>query len=71
MTNEVCLTWILAGRDNQSIVAELEISLRTMQSRRAHIMETLGVSNRAELFHIVIDRASKASWLKNSANPHG
>jgi two-component system response regulator NreC len=44
------------GHTNQEIAKELYISVRTAETHRAHIMQKLGLSSRAELVRYAIDQ---------------
>lgn len=52
------LDGLILGRTNPEIAETLDVSLRTVQARRASIFEKLRVSNRAEL----VERALAAGW---------
>lgn len=49
---------ICAGRTNKEIGVDLDVSLRTVQFRRASIMKKLGVESRADLVEV----AQNAGW---------
>jgi DNA-binding NarL/FixJ family response regulator len=50
------LRLLALGHTNQEIAAQLVISVRTAESHRAHIMEKLGLSSRADLVRYALDR---------------
>jgi DNA-binding NarL/FixJ family response regulator len=50
------LRLLALGHTNQEIAKQLVISVRTAETHRAHIMEKLGVSSRAELVRYALDR---------------
>jgi len=52
------LRGIVAGRTNEAIAERLEVSLRTVQYRRASLMKKLEVSSKAALLDILLPYAS-------------
>jgi two-component system response regulator NreC len=50
------LRLLALGHTNQEIAAQLVISVRTAEAHRAHVMEKLGLSTRAELVRYALDR---------------
>ena len=44
---------IVAGKTNRLMAAELDLSVRTIEDRRARLMHKLGVRSRAELIELV------------------
>lgn len=46
---------VVAGQMNRVIAEELEISIKTVEAHRSHIMEKLGVSSLAELVQAVLE----------------
>jgi FixJ family two-component response regulator len=48
------LDLMVAGKSNKQIVTDLKISLRTVHSRRAAILDKLHVGSRAELLQLVL-----------------
>lgn len=42
------------GKDNRDIAAELHISLKTVDTHRAHLREKLGLKNSTELIHYAV-----------------
>jgi two-component system response regulator NreC len=50
------LRLLALGHTNQEIAALLYISVRTAETHRAHIMQKLGLSSRAELVRYALDR---------------
>jgi two-component system, NarL family, response regulator NreC len=50
------LRLLALGHTNQEIAKQLVISVRTAETHRAHIMEKLGLSSRAELVRYALDR---------------
>jgi two-component system response regulator NreC len=50
------LQLLALGHTNQEIAKQLVISVRTAETHRAHIMEKLGLSSRAELVRYALDR---------------
>jgi len=50
------LRLIALGHTNAEIAAQLYISVRTVETHRAHIQQKLGVSTRAELVRGAISR---------------
>ena len=52
---------IVAGKPNKVIATELEVSLRTVQYRRASIMEKMEVESKAALIEAVISAEATAS----------
>jgi two-component system, NarL family, response regulator NreC len=49
------LRLLALGHTNQEIAAQLYISVRTAETHRAHIMQKLGLSSRAELVRYALD----------------
>ncbi len=49
------LRLLALGHTNQEIAALLYISVRTAETHRAHIMQKLGLSSRAELVRYALD----------------
>jgi FixJ family two-component response regulator len=47
---------VVAGRLNRVIAEELDISVKTVEAHRAHIMEKLGVNSVAELVQLTLRR---------------
>ncbi len=50
------LTLVAEGKTSQQIAGELFLSVNTVQTHRSHIMEKLGLQNRAELIRYAIRR---------------
>ena len=50
------LRLLALGHTNQEIAQQLVISVRTAETHRAHIMQKLGLSSRAELVRYALDR---------------
>ena len=50
------LRLLALGHTNQEIAKQLFISVRTAETHRAHIMQKLGLSSRAELVRYALDR---------------
>jgi len=50
------LRLIALGHTNAEVAEQLFISIRTVESHRAHIQQKLGVSSRAELVRFALDR---------------
>jgi two-component system, NarL family, response regulator NreC len=50
------LRLLALGHTNQEIASRLYISVRTAETHRAHIMQKLGLSSRAELVRYALDR---------------
>ncbi len=50
------LRLIALGHTNVEIAAKLFISVRTVETHRAHIQQKLGVSSRAELVQCALSR---------------
>ncbi len=50
------LRLIALGHTNAEIAAKLYISVRTVETHRAHIQQKLGVSTRAELVRSALSR---------------
>jgi two-component system response regulator NreC len=50
------LRLLALGHTNQEIAKQLVISVRTAETHRAHIMQKLGLSSRAELVRYALDR---------------
>lgn len=50
------LRLIALGHTNPEIAAQLQLSVRTVESHRAHIQAKLGRSTRAELVRYALDR---------------
>jgi two-component system, NarL family, response regulator NreC len=50
------LRLLALGHTNQEIAKQLFISVRTAETHRAHIMQKLGLSNRAELVRYALDQ---------------
>jgi FixJ family two-component response regulator len=48
----VTMQWIAAGKPDKAIASRLDISVRTVQLRRASLMKKLRVTTRAELIRI-------------------
>lgn len=59
------LALIGEGRTNQEIAEELTVSVNTVQTHRAHIMEKLSLHNRAELIRYAV----RAGLLRNGRPP--
>lgn len=47
---------IVRGYTNRQVADELDLSIRTVESHRAHILAKLGLSSRAELVHWAAER---------------
>lgn len=64
------LDLVVAGKTNRLIAAELGLSVRTVEDRRARMMRKLNVSSRAELLNqIGIDRSSLPGRDGNGSGP--
>ena len=50
------LRLLALGHTNQEIAKQLVISVRTAEAHRAHVMQKLGLSTRAELVRYALDR---------------
>jgi two-component system, NarL family, response regulator NreC len=50
------LTLIALGHTNNEIAAQLYLSVRTIESHRAHIQQKLLLSTRAELVRYALDK---------------
>jgi two-component system response regulator NreC len=50
------LRLLALGHTNQEIASELYLSVRTVETHRAHIMQKLRISTRAELVHYALER---------------
>jgi two-component system NarL family response regulator len=48
------LLQLLQGRSNKEIALRLELSVRTVETHRAHVMNKLGVHSVAELFQYAV-----------------
>jgi two-component system, NarL family, response regulator NreC len=59
------LRLVALGRTNAAIAEELYISVRTVETHRAHITQKLGARSRAEL----VDAARRAGILDDEAQP--
>jgi FixJ family two-component response regulator len=46
---------VVAGQLNRVIAEELDISIKTVEAHRSHIMEKLGVTSLAELVQAVLE----------------
>ena len=46
------MAYVVAGKLNKQIAAELGISAKTVENHRAHVMEKMGVKGLAELVHL-------------------
>lgn len=49
------LAGLVAGKANKTIAAELQVSLRTVESRRHNVMNQMGARSLAELVRLVIE----------------
>ena len=49
------LRLIALGHTNNEIAAQLYLSVRTVETHRAHIQQKLGMSSRAELVRYALD----------------
>jgi two-component system response regulator NreC len=59
------LRLLALGHTNQEIAAELFLSVRTVETHRAHIMQKLRISTRAELVRYALDQG----MLEDSSGP--
>ena len=50
-----CCSLLALGHTNQEIAAKLYISVRTAETHRAHIMQKLRLSTRAELVRYALE----------------
>jgi RNA polymerase sigma factor (sigma-70 family) len=50
------LQLVLEGKQNKLIAAELDISVKTVESHRARVMEKMGVTSVAELVHVAMQQ---------------
>ena len=50
------LQCVLEGKQNKVIAAELDISVKTVESHRARVMEKMGVASVAELVHVAMQQ---------------
>lgn len=57
------LKGILAGKTNETIAQELDVSLRTVQYRRASIMRKMEVDSKSELFEMLLPKELLADSL--------
>ena len=62
---EQVLRGVALGMTNAEIAAELIVSVRTVESHRAHIHQKLGVQSRADLVRL----ARQRGLLDDSAGP--
>lgn len=66
---------IMAGKRLTDIADELHLSIKTVSTHKAHIMEKLGVEGTASLVrygvqhHLFEEHASQASWTYERRNP--
>ena len=44
------------GHTNRDVAEALDVSIRTAESERAHLMRKLGLSRRSELVHWALER---------------
>jgi FixJ family two-component response regulator len=58
------LCYILGGRLNREIAAELGITVRTIKHHRGHVMKKLGVQSTAQLFPMVLRYIAWPAWPK-------
>jgi DNA-binding NarL/FixJ family response regulator len=58
------LCYLLAGKLNREIAAELSITERTVKVHRGRAMEKLGVQSTAQLFPMVLRYIACPSWPK-------
>lgn len=59
------LQLIAQGHSNKEIAARLEISVKTVETYKARSMEKLGLSGRADIVRLALDRG----WLQNPRRP--
>lgn len=52
------LTMVTQGKANKIIAADLELSQRTVEIHRAHVMEKMGANSLAHLVRMVVDAAA-------------
>jgi two-component system, LuxR family, response regulator FixJ len=52
------LQWVVRGKANKVIAAELDISVKTVEFHRARVMEKMGVASVAELVHVAMQQPS-------------
>ncbi len=45
---------VVEGKSNKEIAAELELSIKTVEFHRAHIMKKMGADSLAGLIHVVL-----------------
>ena len=55
------LTMVTQGKANKVIAADLELSQRTVEIHRAHVMEKMGANSLAHLVRMVVDAAPEPS----------
>jgi DNA-binding NarL/FixJ family response regulator len=53
---EQVLRWVALGLTNVEIAAELVVSVRTVESHRAHVQQKLGVHSRADIVRLARQR---------------
>jgi len=58
------LAMILAGKPNRRVAADLDISEKTVEVHRAHIMEKTGAQSFAEL----VTRAVQTDFMKSATS---
>ena len=58
LTDRECeiLRLIVQGRSNKQMARQLDLSIKTVESHRANIMQKLGVRNAAELVRVAMER---------------
>jgi len=54
---------MLEGKLNKLIAADLDISVRTVELHRAHVLDKLGARNGSELVRLVLSTPSYRDWL--------
>ena len=55
------LTMVTQGKANKVIAADLELSQRTVEIHRAHVMEKMGANSLAHLVRMVVDATAEPS----------
>ncbi len=57
------LEGILEGKLSKVIAWEMEVSVRTVEVHRAHVIEKLGARNTSELVRLVLSTSTYRNWL--------
>jgi two-component system response regulator FixJ len=65
------LDLIIDGLPNKRIASQLDISVRTVENHRSHILHKMGKESVSELVRSVSEyRATRAGWARSAGIPH-